>query len=94
MRRFYELVPTFILLGIIVFSLYIRYVLHGMWVNTLVLGITELFLYSPFALYIDAFIAKYEGEVNKSLGLKLFQYYLTCLWFGTIIIGIYSMNHN
>ncbi|WP_057879533.1 LasU family protein [Companilactobacillus kimchiensis] len=94
MKRFFELLPTFILLGIFIFSLYIKNILHGAWINLFAIGLVGLFLYSPFALYVDALTEAYHGKVKGGWRLKLFQGYLSVLWFGSIAIGIFLMNHN
>lgn len=98
MRHFIELLPTIVLLGIIGVSLYIKFALNGKWINLFVLGISGLFIYSPFILFADGMYETYSrkmaGKVKTDLRLKLFQYYLLTLWIMTLLIGIYSMNHN
>lgn len=98
MRHFIELLPTLVLIGIIGISLYIKFILNGRWINMFVLGVSGLFIYSPIILFADGmyetYFRKMTGRVKTDLRLKLFQYYLLSLWIVSLLIGIYSMNHN
>ncbi|CAJ1193518.1 hypothetical protein LCR01_00830 [Companilactobacillus crustorum] len=88
-RRTIEVIPTFILIIMYCYSLYLR-VSGGAWNNSFVISITGLSVYIPI-------ISFFEAMVNSSRNLKykkqnrLFYLYMIVLWVLSLIIAILSM---
>lgn len=89
----YELIPTFILIVILFYSLFLRD--HGIsWINWFVLGIVRLGVYIPIAIFIEGIAKSFHYDRPIPIADKIYYGYMIGLWVIVLFVAIYSMGHN
>ncbi|KRN99013.1 LasU family protein [Companilactobacillus kimchiensis] len=92
-RRTIAVIPTFILIAILLYSLYLRSV-GGGWINYFVIGITGLSAYVPIAVFIEGIATSFRNMRPFPLRDKIFYSYMILVWIIALVIAIGSMSHN
>ncbi|AKP02232.1 LasU family protein [Companilactobacillus pabuli] len=89
-RRTIEIVPSFVLIAIFIYSLYLKSV-NGVWVNLFVIGVAGLSAYIPVAVFIEAIANSFRNIRPVPLRDKLFYGYLIIIWVIALVVAIGSM---
>ena len=92
-RRTIEVVPSFVLIAIFIYSLYLKAVGES-WVNLFVIGITGLSAYIPIAVFIEAIANSFRNVRPVPLRDKLFYGYMIIIWVIALVVAIGSMGNN
>ena len=93
MRRALAIFPSICLLGLFIYSLYLRS-LGNHWVNYFVIGLTGTCVYSMVIIFIDGLVSAFQYEKPLRLTSKIFFTYFTVLAIVSITFSIYLMAHN
>lgn len=93
MKRRLEILPTFLLLLVFIYSLFQR--LSGnSWVNLFVIGLAGLCIYTPVIIFVDGITRAFRYRKPLPKGDKLFFTYMISLTIVFIFLAIYLMAHN
>lgn len=93
MKRTLEIIPTFILLLMFIFSLYLRSN-REQWINLFVISLTGLSLYSFVIIMIDGISNHVIYERPQKLESKVFYTFQTIIWILSTGFVIYLMAHS
>lgn len=88
-RRIIEIIPTFILIILYFFSLYLR-LSGGNWNTSFVISITGLSVYIPVISFIEAMVNSSRNLKYKKQN-KLFYGYMITVWVISLIVAVLSM---
>jgi len=88
-RRVIEIIPTFILIILYFFSLYLR-LSGGNWNTAFVISITGLSVYIPIISFIEAMVNSSRNLKYKKQN-KLFYGYMIAVWVVSLIVAVLSM---
>lgn len=93
MRRVIETIPSIIFLIFFLAGLYLK-ISQQPWVNTFVIGITGVSVYSFVIIIIEGIHGGVQTIKGQDWKIKLFYAFHICLWIGSTTLAIYLMAHN